>query len=164
MINPLDELINILEEELKYYGHLLALIDEERDLLAAGRVREIEQATVGLAHVTEKVEYLERCRAELVESLVRERDLPQVTLSALVNSLDEPYRSRIEQLGAELRHLTLTAETANQYNALLIRESLDFIYETFRATAEEMGETPTYGAEGKLGRSRVGAAVLDRRV
>lgn len=160
----LDELIGILEEEMRHYGHLVSLIDEERDLLAAGRIREIEQITLGLAHVAEKVEFLEKRRAEVVAGLARQRQLPAETLSALIAATSEPQRSRLETLGAELRHLALTAETGNQYNALLIRESLDFIYETFRAAAEELGETATYGARGRLERSQTGAAVLDRTI
>lgn len=162
-METLDHLVDLLQEELKLYGQLLALVEEERDLLAVGRIREVEEMVAGLNHVTDKIKALEDQRGRLVASLARTYQLDQETLSELLQVVDYNYRQRLEKLGDELRHVVEATETANKYNAYLIRESLDFIRQTFVDTAREMGEISTYGKRGDVDKPRLASAMVDRR-
>lgn len=162
-MTPLKQLTGILEEELLLYSRLLALIEEEREMLAAGRIMEMEEATHALDHVAAKVRALEESRVRAVERISAEYELEEQSLAALLQRLDAPDREPLERLGIQLRQLALEAETANQYNAYLIHESLEFIHKVYRDAARKLGDPETYESTGSRRKAALKPAVLDRR-
>jgi flagellar biosynthesis/type III secretory pathway chaperone len=127
-MDPLQQLIAVLREELQNYGELLALLDRQQELVverAAGEllaiVGGIQQQATALQLVRDR---RENCRRTLATALL----LPAETaFAALIDVLPPDYRPLVQALVQENNELLVRVQQRARQNHLLLSRSVDLM-------------------------------------
>ena len=154
MIDPLPKLIDALREELQSYGSLLALLDQQQELVFT-RAAEALHLSAGAVHEQAGVLHTARalrdtCRQELALALQLPADAPFGLLIPLVQA---DYQPLLEALVQENNELLVRVQQRARQNHLLLSRSVDLMQQ-FIGSLLPGSETFTYTG---VGRGRAGA-------
>ena len=151
MNEALNNLIAALREEMTQYGELLALMQEQQELIIN---RSANELLINLHDVNQQVEKIathreerEAARRALVQSLGGTEDTTFKQMTAL---LPEEYHPLLNALVEEINQLLQRIQTWVKQNHLLLKRSLDLmqkimhsIFPTARAAAQTYGQGGT---------------------
>ena len=122
----LDKLIESLRNELQQYGEMLALLEQQQELVLQQRTDDILQS---LSAVDVQSAAIEAARANrqlaqrnLSERLERSRES---TFAQLIPLISEPYRPLVTALVQENNELLLRVRQRAQQSHLLLTRSLE---------------------------------------
>jgi flagellar biosynthesis/type III secretory pathway chaperone len=123
MADAWDELVKVLEAETALYRKLLEVLRRERRALLHSRRTEIEACAAGTRDLIERLQALERQRAEAVDRLAAlvGRPTHEVTLSLLVRAAPTPFRTGLRRCRGELRELVAQIKAETQRSEALCR-------------------------------------------
>jgi len=134
MKDKLDAFIEALREELKEYGGLLALLEEQQDQLIRRAADEVLNTVTSIDVRTTAIQQVrnrrERSRADL--AAVYELS-PEATVLELVGWLPETRRPLLRALIDENNALVIRVRERAQQNHLLLSHSLSLMQRFFNA-------------------------------
>lgn len=135
MVEHLGELVKVLEAETALYRRLIEIMDRERDALLRSRRTEIEACAGGKRDLMDRLQALERQRAEAVKRLAQHigRSDAEVTLSFLARTAPEPQAGALRRCRSELLSLMVRVKEENQRSALLCRHAGELLRAAYGA-------------------------------
>lgn len=149
MIEPIQQLIESLREELTQYGQMLVLLDEQQDRILQRHTDELLQTTNTVNHQGAIIQAARRQREEAQRELGRSLALPaEPTLANLSPLLPADYRPLVSALMNENNQLLSRVHQRARQNYLLLRRSLDLL-DQFLSTLVPV-TTPVYNGTGHL--------------
>lgn len=162
-IEMLNELEDVLRKEIDLHRRLLSVTREETGLIVNNEVESLLEKTRQMESLVVELRKLEKqrmCLADgLRESLGMEGD---PTLSAITEAVEEPHRSVFAKQFEEINELLQELRSVNRSNAMLIRQSLEYIDFNIKLLAGASDEPMTYEPEGKRREGAV-SGMLDQR-
>lgn len=161
MTIELETLIESLRAELKEYGELLALLDQQQEFIALRAADDILK-TVGLIHqqgakIHDARAHREVCRRELATQL----GLPDGATFGRINArLPQDYRGLVQALVDENNQLLQRVQKRAGQNHLLLSRSLELM-QRFLATLVPDSGCTTYTEKGDLAGPRLARRLCD---
>src|SRR5689334_21684051 len=102
MNQALQPLIDALREELQEYGGMLALLDEQQDLVVRRAPADLLDSVARIQVQTETIQRARRLRQEHQAELARRTGLPsEATIAEIRPHIPEEYRPLVEALVRE---------------------------------------------------------------
>ncbi len=126
----IEALLKALTAETVLHRELVAVLERERDLLAARSLDRLLYVTQEKEAVIERIRTQAREAKRLVKELAAAQGLKDggmITLSRLARLLKEPDRTRLLRAQAEFVAVSGTALELNQINDRLIHRSLAYV-------------------------------------
>lgn len=149
MNDTLPRLIESLREELKQYGHLLLLLDEQQEGIIRRQNEALLDATAAIQEQGAAIQTARREREAIQRELAA--TLPAATepsILALTPLLPADYRPLLEALVQENHQLLRRVRQRAHQNHLLLRRSLELL-DQFLQTLAPTGP-PVYDGAGGL--------------
>ena len=145
-----NDLMDILEQETKIYEELLKLSKDKIDIIAKGKVIELDEITKTEQALVLKVGKLEAFREKIVNDLSQElRTNPwDLTISELIRYLDKNQAQRFEEYKTKLLNTINEIKTTNELNSKLIQNSIEYINFSVNVLSTIPEEGNNYGNTG----------------
>lgn len=142
----IEELISILEKETLLYRSFLQILEEERDSLASFSVEHLNSIVSKKLELIGAIREAEGTRGAIVGSLGDSLDVKNLefTISYLIETLNEPYASRLRSCAQRLSLLVGEVSEFNKDNGVLIERSLRYINDSIQILSGLADERPTY--------------------
>ncbi len=144
-----EHLIGCLREELTQYGELLALMQEQQELII-GRHAEALQHNLAaveqqVARVTAARTAREQARKVIITALGA---APEIPFRQMTAQLPAEYQPLLEALVAEINQILLRVQQWLRQNHLLLSRSLDLMQRMIQNLFPAAGSGRTYGRRG----------------
>ena len=144
-----DFTLSVLEKQSRCYEELLALAQEQREQLLAGRVRTLDDIVDRQSEIMGRAAHLDRqadsCLTRLKGALHLDSD--PITLAAVAAAAPDHYATRYRELCARLRELSDEIRRTSLGNLELARNALSYIDFSLRLIGA--GEdSAAYAADG----------------
>jgi flagellar biosynthesis/type III secretory pathway chaperone len=128
MNDLLPNLIEALREELKQYGEMLALLDQQQNRVMERHTRDVLQSVADLnaqtAVIAAKREEREQCQRDLARQL----NLPDVAIfGVIVPLLPADYRPLVQALVQENNELLIRVQQRVRQNHLLLSHAVELM-------------------------------------
>jgi len=148
----MDSLIGILEQEARIYDSLLRISRDKTSIIIENKISELDKLTRLEQSLILQMGRLEAQREKLVENLAAELGLNPsgVTASELVRHLDEQQARRLKEYQAGMNETLNTLRDANELNARLIHNSLEYINFSINLLTAVDGGSNNYGSTGEI--------------
>lgn len=128
MIKHLQSLIAALRHELEQYGEMLALLDQQQELIIARAAEELYQLVARIEAqgvvLTDGRAAREVCRQTLAGALLRPAE---TTFQQLLGDLPPDYRPLVQALVEENNRLLARVQQRVRQNHLLLSRSVDMM-------------------------------------
>ena len=150
MNEQLNNFIEALREELKQYGEMLALLDQEQQLVMHRQTSAISPC---VAAINTQAEVLQASRQERQQ---RQRDLgralampEEATTKELIPRLPGPYRALVEALVQENKELLVRVQQRARQNHLLLSRMVELMHKLIGTLLPGTGPA-TYTGNGAV--------------
>lgn len=161
MNDTLPRLIESLREELKQYGHLLLLLDEQQEGIIRRQNEALLDATAAIQEQGAAIQTARREREAIQRELAATLPAaPEPSLLALTPLLPPDYRPLLEALVQENHQLLRRVRQRAHQNHLLLRRSLELL-DRFLQTLAPTGPPVYDGAGGLQAASTRGVALYE---
>ena len=150
MTEVIQNLVDCLREELNQYGEMLALLDQQQNMLVQRATQDLLEnvAAVDAQGTAIQVTRLEREQRRL--RLSRCLALPDnAAFSLLVSRLPAAYQPLVQALGQENHDLLRRVQQRARQNHLLLHRALELMQRLINSLAPATG-TPVYNDAGAL--------------
>lgn len=146
----IQNLVEALREELKEYGEMLALLDQQQDLVMRRQAQDLVLSTSAVNAQAETIAAARNEREQRQRQLARQLGLPEdAPFAALVPQLPPDYRPLVNALVQENNELLTRVQQRARQNHLLLSRVVElmqrFITSLFPGTP-----TPTYTDSGRV--------------
>jgi flagellar biosynthesis/type III secretory pathway chaperone len=124
-MDTLKRLINLLREELKNYGEMLARLDHQQELVLH---RSSDDLLASVASVQAQAAAIQQARAlreQMQLTLARELVLDAPTFSQLIRALPADYQPLVSALVDENNELLIRVQQRARQNHLLLARSME---------------------------------------
>lgn len=153
MASLIEELFSILEEETGCCQKLLNMADNKTDVIIQGNVPSLQELTKQEQEMAGHILRLEKKRKQNLEDicLVLNKKPEEITILKLVEILNEPEKSKLNQINVVLVEVVSELKKKNDTHKKLLQQSIDFIDFTVNAV-QSMTSAPAgndYAAKGK---------------
>jgi hypothetical protein len=149
MNDELQKLIESLREELRQYGQMLILLEDQQDRIIQRHNDELLDATAAVNQQGVSIQTVrhqrEEAQRELAEMLRMGRNAPLTHLTPLVPA---DYRPLLNALMQENNHLLQRIQRRAQQNHVLLRRSLELLDQFINSFCP--AKTPVYDGAGSL--------------
>jgi flagellar biosynthesis/type III secretory pathway chaperone len=166
MTRALEDLTALLGAEVRELRRLLALGEEQVQVLLRGDAATLAGLTARQEALARRLGRLEDQRRSLVAPLAGALGLEPatLTLSTILGLVPEPPPALVA-LRRELRDLLARLLRVNERNGFLVERSLAHLERLLHhlLAALAPGATPTYAADGRTGRTRTALQLVDHR-
>ena len=135
-IATLQKLIEALRNELQQYGEMLALLDQQQQLIRLRGADDILRSIEGISEQSSAIQAARESRRSLQQDVAR--DLGQSegsTFAALIPLFPPPYRPLVSALVQENNELLQRVRQSAQKNQTMLRQSLDYMQRFVSALA-----------------------------
>ena len=148
MIESLTFLITALREELKHYGELLALLDQQQEAVIA---RHADETLATVSAIQSQANVVQAARADRMKcqrALACELCLIEsATFAEILPLLAEAYRPLVQTLVEENNALLHRVQQRGRQNHLLLSRSVELMQQ-FLSTLFPAREARVYGDRG----------------
>ena len=151
MNEPLNNLIAALREELTQYGEVLALMQEQQELIINRAANEL---LLNLNSVNEQMEKVaaargarEAARAQQVETI---GGTSEMTFRQMTDELPEEVRPLLEALVEEINQMLQRIQKWLRQNHMLLKRSLDLMQKIMQGMFPSASVAGTYGRGGQV--------------
>lgn len=146
----LPNLIEALREELKQYGEMLALLDQQQEFVMH---RQINDLLANVATINEQTAVIAAARHEREQRqrhLARLSELPEdAGLAALTQKLPADYRPLVQALTQENNELLVRVQQRARQNHLLLNHAVELMQQLINSIVP--GAKPrTYNESGQV--------------
>ncbi len=150
MNHLVQNLVEALREELKEYGEMLALLDQQQDLVMRRQAQDLVVSTSGVNAQAEAIAAARNEREQRQRQVARQLGLPEdAPFAVVVPQLPPDYRPLVNALVQENNELLARIQQRARQNHLLLSRVVDlmqrFITSLFPGTP-----TPTYSDAGRV--------------
>jgi flagellar biosynthesis/type III secretory pathway chaperone len=146
----LNNLIESLREELKQYGELLALLDQQQEKVLLRQTQDLLQtvAAVNTQSIAIRAARLER--EQYQRNLARHLGMPEsASFAVLIPALPADYRPLVQALVQENNELLVRVQQRARQNHLFLGRALELMQRFITSLCPAHG-TPTYSDAGGL--------------
>jgi len=146
----LPNLIEALREELKQYGEMLALLDQQQDLVMHRQTNDLLSNVATINEQTGIIAIARREREQRQRHLARQYELPEEAgLVALTPKLPPDYRPLVQALMQENNELLVRVQQRARQNHLLLNHAVELMQQLINSIVP--GAQPrTYDDSGHL--------------
>jgi flagellar biosynthesis/type III secretory pathway chaperone len=128
MNEPLNNLIEALREELKQYGEMLALLDQEQELVTHRQTIGIPPCVAAINAQADTLQAVRREREQRRRHLARTLQLCEdISFKELNSRLPAEYRPLIEALVQENKELLVRVQQRARQNHLLLSRMVELM-------------------------------------
>ena len=128
MKEPLQNLIDALREELKEYGEMLALLDQQQDLVMHRRTQDLLQCVAATHAQSETIAAARREREQHQRHLNLRFGLAEdANFTELVSRLPAEYRPLVQALVQENNELLVRVQQRARQNHLLLSRVVELM-------------------------------------
>jgi len=162
----IEDLITVLREEIEGLEGLLLLCEKEKESLVAEDVRSLNQENREQEKLISKLRRSELVRGKITKEIGKILGLKEerFTLSELLPHLQEPYSSRLKQMGERLHQSLKKIQSVNRTNALLLANSLKLIQKKVELLTQiGEGSDVLYSQEGRITPKGMKRRIVDRK-
>ncbi|MCX7923032.1 MAG: flagellar protein FlgN [Clostridia bacterium] len=155
-IQILNELISVLEQEIKVYESILQIARNKTSIIIEGKVAELENIVKIEQSLVLQMGRLENIRENLVEKIstnigINSSDL---TISELVNHVKGNEVQKLVTCQDSLNNIITDIKNTNEVNSKLIKNSLDYIDFSLNVMTNIGTTSNNYGSTGESGDSK----------
>lgn len=148
MPENLPALIEALREELKHYGEMLALLDQQQESAMARATDDLLQAVAAINAQGGVLQTARTHRETCRQAVARQLGLPEETgFTELIPQLPEDYRPLVAALVQENNELLVRVRQRARQNHLLLSRSLELM-QRFLSSLFCPGQSATYNGNG----------------
>lgn len=150
MNETLKKLIEALRDELKEYGELLALLDQQQGLIVQRASEDLLGCVARIESETETLRELRETRDRLRGCLAQELGCPPgCPFTELIGLTPGEYRGLLHALVDENNQLLFRVQQRTRQNHLLLTRSMDLMQRLIRSLAPDTGHSgAVYGVNG----------------
>ena len=146
----LQNLIEALREELKEYGEMLALLDQQQELVMSRRTQDLLQCVTAINAQAEIIAVARNERRQRQRCIALFLTLPEdVTFAVLVPHLPAEYRPLLEALVQENNELLVRIQQRARQNHLLLSRIVELM-QRFLGTLFPGAKPTTYDDAGQV--------------
>lgn len=150
MNDLLHNLIEALREELKQYGEMLAVLDQQQDTVVQRQVNDLLQ---NVAHINSQADIIAAVRREREQhqrNVARQLGLNEdAPFSVIIPQLSADYRPLVEALVQENNELLVRVHHRTRQNHLLLSHAVELMQQLIQAIFPN-GSPKTYDKAGRL--------------
>ena len=152
--DDINRLIESLREEMTQYGELLALMQEQQELIINRQPQELLaniNEVVGQNGQMEKIAMARQAREQARLALATQLGGTQaMTFKQITGQLPEEYRPLLEALVDEINTLLQKVRKWLRQNHLLLKRSLDLMQDILQNVFPTQASPKTYGRQGAV--------------
>ncbi len=148
----LGEFESLLRREAGFYVSLIELTKREQKALIKNNLEEIEAVTRGIENMTVELRKSENARSTYLKEMKDHMPASneELTVSMLIAAVEEPFRSRLQALYKELAARMKEVHYLNEYNASLVRHSMEYTHYLLSLFTGTPGKQKVYSSNGML--------------
>ena len=147
--DEINRLIESLREEMTQYGELLALMQEQQELIINRKPQELltnlNEVNVQMEKIAEARQAREQARATLTTQL---NATQETTFKQMTSQLPAEYQPLLEALVDEVNALLQNVHKWLRQNHLLLKRSLDLMQGILQNVYPDQASPKTYGRQG----------------
>ena len=160
MNEPLNNLIESLREELKQYGEMLALLDQEQELVMHRQTIGISPCVTAINAQADTLQAVRQEREQRRRHLAHLLQVPEeISFKELISRLPAQYRPLIQALVEENKELLVRVQQRARQNHLLLSRMVELMQKLIGSLLPGAGPA-TYTDSGVLLASTAGAKPL----
>ena len=160
----LDDLQSVMGQQEALCVRLLEISTSERELLADGRVGELETLSCDKVALIEKMERLEAQRGATARAISARMGLSEIApLRELVASISGHQRKDLEDTRDRIVTHVAALRDSNDRNLQLMRKALDGVRDSMRNLRRLAGTGEVYDSDGHSRWNSTGMLAVDRR-
>ena len=150
MNDLLPNLIEALREELKQYGEMLALLDQQQDLVIQRQTGELLSSVATINEQTGVIAVARHEREQRQRHIARQLELPEdSSLATITPKLPADYRPLVQALTQENNELLVRVQQRARQNQLLLNHAVDLMQQLINSIVP--GASPkTYDDSGHV--------------
>ena len=150
MNDLLPHLIEALREELKQYGEMLALLDQQQTLVMQRQTDHLFQSVASINAQTAIISAARLEREQRQRHLVRQLELPEDSgFNLITPCLPADYRPLVQALVQENNELLIRVQQRARQNHLLLNHAVELMQQLINSIVP--GAAPkTYNGAGRL--------------
>jgi flagellar biosynthesis/type III secretory pathway chaperone len=150
MTATLNNLIEALRDELKNYGEMLALMDQQQERIVGRSATDILDSIGAIHGQSVAIQNARDHRGRCQRALAQEWGLPEeASFEDLLIQASPDHRPLLRALVDENNQLLLGIQRRARQNHVLLNRSLELM-QRFLATLMPTGRTTMYGGDGAL--------------
>lgn len=148
-----SKLVQILEDEVGIYRHLLEMVRGEKDLLIAANIDAINENNRSKELTITKLRSLERMRAAVVDQLMIALKKPQVVgrLLDLAVLFDGEKGDKLRTIHSTLDLMIKRIREFNEQNEKLVHSALKTFEGSMNALRKNLADNKVYKKKGQTG-------------
>jgi len=160
------DLLTLLHEMVSHYRRLLALSQQEQEILTASSLPMLLESTIQKETLILELAVMEEGRQLLHRKLAEQHAVPlsELTLERLSGLAPQPYAAGFQRCRTELVQLVHAIGQVNAHNTILVSTSLDCTRASLGLLSRLLEPPPTYGSDGHLDATGRGGTLLYKRV
>jgi flagellar biosynthesis/type III secretory pathway chaperone len=150
MKDLLQNLIEALREELKEYGEMLALLDQQQEMVIHRRAQDLVQCVTAINGQADAIAAARLERQQRQRDITLRLDLAEdASFGALVPRLPAEYRPLVQALVQENNELLIRVQQRARQNHLLLSRAVELM-QRFLGTLFPGGQPTTYNDTGRV--------------
>lgn len=150
MNEQLNNLIEALREELKQYGEMLALLDQEQELVMERQTLGIAPCVAAINAQAETLQAVRQEREQRRRHLARTLELREdISFKELTGRLPQQYQPLLDALFQENKELLVRVQQRARQNHLLLSRMVELMQKLITSILPGTGPA-TYGEAGLL--------------
>ena len=147
--DDINQLIESLREEMTQYGELLALMQEQQELIINRQPQELLANLNEVNGQMEKIAEARQAREQARAALTAQLDATQeTTFKQMTSQLPAEYQPLLEALVDEVNALLQNVHKWLRQNHLLLKRSLDLMQGILQNVYPDQASPKTYGRQG----------------
>lgn len=153
MNEQIQGLINSLRDELQQYGEMLALLDQQQDLVVRRDSPELLKNLAAINGQTAVIQIARKEREALQRGVNRLAGLTDsASFTELIRLFPPDYRPLTQALVDEINHCLNRVQSRTRQNHLLLSRSLEMM-QRFVSTLFPASSVTTYNQNGRVAQS-----------
>ena len=149
--DDINQLIESLREEMTQYGELLALMQEQQELIINRQPQELLANLNEVNGQMEKIAVARQAREQARLALATQLGGTQeTTFKQMTSQLPEEYQPLLEALVDEINTLLQKVQKWLRQNHLLLKRSLDLMQDILQNVFPTQASPKTYGRQGAV--------------
>ena len=148
----LNELLGLLEGEIRLYDSLLLALQKEKRAVVDSNLEELNEANRKKESLFLKIRILDEQRLTILEKLADKLGQPaqNLTLTKLSQLVEEPQSTQLADCRSRLLSLAQSIQEVNLSNKALLNHSLDLVRSSLTLLSDLMPSNPVYYRTGKM--------------
>lgn len=142
----INNLMSVLEQEHRVYENILRLSKQKTDIIVEGKVSELDNIVKLEQVLVTQISRIEDQREKLLSEILP--DKKGINISELKDYADKEGKQKLEVFQKKLEKVINELRNANQLNAKLIQNSLEYIEFSLNIMSNADAVSNNYGNSG----------------